>query len=239
VLEPIRETVEAARELGRYQPELDVLKYLQETADKVQVLVPDCIGLSLAWVEQGLTFTLVASDAEIAVLDAVQYLAGGPCVEGVEIEQGLAVRGDDLLDEERWRLFADATASRGVMSTLTLPVIEEGTVMGSANLYGASAHAFDGHHEELAQLLGGRVSDIVRNADLSFSTRQAAQRAPETLQAQNAVDQAVGILIASMSVNAETAAERLDQAAMRAGISTAQFARALVDLRREPGTRSH
>lgn len=234
MLNPIRETVEAAEELGRYQPDLDVLGYLQETAEKIQVLVPDCIGLSLAWVEHGLTFTLVASDAEIAVLDAVQYLAGGPCVEGVEVEHGLALNADDLLDEERWRMFADASAAKGVVSTLTIPLVDNGAVLGSANLYGGSAHAFDGHHEELARLLGGRVSDIVRNADLSFSTRQVAEQAPETLQSQNAVDQAIGIIIASMRVDAQAAEQRLTESARRAGISVAQFARALVNLRHDP-----
>jgi GAF domain-containing protein len=235
-VKPIRETVEAARELGRYQPDLDVLGYLQDTADKVQAVVPDCIGISLAWVDHGLTFTLVASDAEIAVLDAVQYLAGGPCVAGVELEHGLALDDADLLDEERWRLFADASAARGVMSTLTLPLVHQGEVLGSANLYGGSAHAFDGHHEVLARLLGGRVSDIVRNADLSFSTRRLAERAPQTLQSQNAVDQATGIIIASLRVGADAAAERLKDAAQRAGISVEQFARALVNLRRNPAS---
>jgi GAF domain-containing protein len=235
VLKPIPQTVEAARELGRYQPDFDVLGYLQETADKVQALVPDCVGMSLAWVDHGVTFTLVASDAEIAVLDAVQYLAGGPCVEGVERQQGLAVNKEELLDEERWRLFGDATAAKGVMSTLTLPLLEHGTVVGSANLYGASAHAFDDHHEEIAELLGARVSDIVRNADLSFSTRRAAERAPEALRAQHSVDQAVGMIVASMRVDADTAVQRLLEASERAGISAEQFARALVNLRHRPG----
>jgi transcriptional regulator with GAF, ATPase, and Fis domain len=233
VLEPIPQTVAAARELGRYQPDLDILGSLQATAGRVQALVPDLVGMSLAWLDHGVSFTLVASDAEIAVLDAVQYLAGGPCVDGVHQEQGWAAFEEDLLDEQRWQLLAQSTAARGVRSTLTLLLTEAEAVVGTANLYGGSDHAFDGHHDQVAELLGARVSDIVRNADLSFTTRQVAEQAPDTIRARDAVDRAVGMIIGSMKVDAETAGRRLEEAAKRAGISVPAFARALINLRQD------
>src|SRR3954452_3295649 len=173
-VKPIAETVEAAEELGRFDPDMDVLALLQGMADKAQALVPDCLGMSIAWLDQGVAFTLVASDEELAVLDAVQYVAGGPCLEAAEQAQGLEATHEDLLDEDAWRLFSRATASKGVQSTLTIPLTRAGRMAGSANLYAASDNAFEGHHEELARIVGGEVAGVVRNADLTFSTRRAA-----------------------------------------------------------------
>jgi GAF domain-containing protein len=236
VLSPIPETVEAAKELGRYDPDLDVLAYLQDIADQVQALVPDCMGLSLTWIEHEVTFTLVASDAEIAVRDAVQYLAGGPCVDGVAEDQGLTVDADGLLSEDHWQLFAEATRAKGVKSTLTLPLVQGQRVVGSANLYAGSNRAFDGHHQDLARILGARVADIVSNADLSFSTRSTAELAPANLTAQNAIDKAVGILIASLHLDPDTATKRLAESANRAGIRVEQLARALLSIRNDQGS---
>ena len=94
-MQPIPETIELAHELSReLDRDFDVLRHLQGVADKVQAVVPDCVGLSIAWLDRDVAFTLVASDEEIALLDAVQYLAGGPCVEagdaggGTDREQG-------------------------------------------------------------------------------------------------------------------------------------------------------
>jgi hypothetical protein len=155
---PIPQTIEAAEELERYQPELDLVAYLQKTADEVQSRVPDCVGMSIALLDEGVTFTLVATDDEIATLDAVQYLAGGPCVDAVHAERGVEVRKDDLLDEASWQLFAQATAARAIRSTLTFLLTRERRVIGSVNLYAASDKAFEGHHEQLAQIVGASAA---------------------------------------------------------------------------------
>jgi GAF domain-containing protein len=233
-VKPIRQTIELANELSRYQPDVDVLEYLQDMADKVQAVVPDCVGLSVAWLDRGVAFTLVATDEEIAVLDAVQYLAGGPCVDAVADDQneGIEAREGDLLDEGSWQYFSQATAAQAIRSTLTLPLTQDGAVVGSANLYAASDRAFEGHDDEIAMILGASASGIVRNADLSFSTRQAAERSPESAKANGLVDVAVGMIAESLKLDPDTAAQRLMAAAQRAGISLEKFARALVHLRR-------
>lgn len=90
VMRPITETIELADELTRsLDTGFDVLDHLQGLADRIQSTVPDCMGMSIAWTEQGVAFTLVSSDEEIAVLDGIQYLSGGPSVEAVERGTGL------------------------------------------------------------------------------------------------------------------------------------------------------
>jgi hypothetical protein len=75
--------------------------------------VPECVGLSPALFDDGLTFTLAASDEEIAALDAVQYLDGGPCVQAAHDDETIEADPADPVDEERWRMYAQATAAAG------------------------------------------------------------------------------------------------------------------------------
>ena len=229
-MRPIEQTVEAVGLVNRYAGETDLLAALQDLADQVQAVIPDCVGMSIAWAEHGVTFTLVASDEEIAILDAIQYFDGGPCVDAVHTGQGVETGVFSPLAEEQWRMFAQATAAAGIRSTLSFPIVDTVGVVGSVNLYGASGHAFEDHHEELAGMLGGWAPGAVRNADLSFDTRRAAEQAPQTLRAQGLITRAIGMIVVRQGTDVTTAQELLETAANRAGIRPEQLAEALLQL---------
>jgi GAF domain-containing protein len=235
-LEPIPETVEAINELDPSVDEVDLLAHVADLASRGQEIVPDLVGVSIARLDQGLTFTLVATADVIAVLDAVQYVAGGPCVDGALTDQVTEFDPADVLDEKRWRLFGEATAERGVRSTLTLPVVSGGRVEGTVNLYAASPRAFVGHHEELAKVFGAWAAGAVTNADLGFRTRTEAEAAPQRVREQHVIDVAVGVVAADLGVDVETALARLRDGAARARVSLARLAHHIVSAR-ERGTR--
>jgi GAF domain-containing protein len=230
-MEPIPETLEAIDELNPSIVDLDLLEHLTELASRAQEIVPDLLGVSIGRVEQGLTFTLVATTAEIAVLDAVQYIAGGPCVEGADSTEPREFNEGNVLDEETWRLFAEATAARAVRSTLTLPVLTDERVVGTVNLYAASRRAFVGHHHALAEVFGAWAAGAIANADLSFSTRKAAETAPRQVQEQHVIDVATGIVAAQLGVDVDTALAHLRDAAAESGVTLVQLARTIVHAR--------
>jgi GAF domain-containing protein len=184
--------------------------------------------MSVALIEDDIVLTLVATDAEIAVLDAMQYLADGPCVRGAQSGEVVELNGNELLDEETWRIFARATAASAVASTLTLPIISEGKVVGSVNLYAGSAQAFTGLHEQLARTLNAWAPGAVTNADLSWSTRERAEDMPRQLRERARFDTAVGLLAAREQVTIEEAGDRLLDAARRAGVSLARIVQAVI-----------
>lgn len=230
-MEPIPETLEAIAELDPSVDDGQLLDQLRERAARARQIAPDCVGVSVASREQGLTFTLVASTEVTAALDAVQYLDGGPCVDGATTGQGVATTEQDLLDESRWQVFGRATASQGVRSTLTFPVMRQGEAVGSVNLYGSTPDTFDGTHEELAAVFDAWAPGAVTNADLSFSTREVAARAPQQVRDQARVDVATGIFAALAHVDLSRAAELLHDAARRAGVPVARLADVIIDLR--------
>lgn len=177
-----------------------------------------------------LTFTMTATGRFIAELDGIQYLDGGPCEDTVRTGVRHTYTRGDAADEERWQLFARATAAAGVRSTLSLPILEAGRVVAGINMYASTVSAFDGHHEELAVTFGAWAAGAVENADMAFATRFQAAKTPGRLRAQNLVDQAVGALMAQWTISADEAEDRVRTSAHRAGISELQMARAIVSL---------
>jgi transcriptional regulator with GAF, ATPase, and Fis domain len=229
-MKPIPETTEAVEEYGPFTHDGTLLEQLNEKAQQVLAIVPDCVGLSVASTTDGVTFTLMASEEEIGLLDALQYLSGGPCVAGVEGEQVLAYRRKELFDETDWQLFAQGTAAFGVASTLSLPILADMKVVGSVNLYGASNNAFTGHHHDVARIFDAWAPGAVTNADLSFSTRRTAEQAVEHLRGTFRIEVAVGIIADRESLDPAAARTLLEESARRAGVSTAQLAETYIEL---------
>ena len=200
-------------------------------AETARRIAPDCVGLTLSFLREGMSFTWVATDLRAAVLDGIQYLDGGPCVQAVADEALTVDVEEGPLGERRWQAFAAATAHVGVASTLSIPLMREGRVYGGVNLYARTPHAFDGLHEQLAALFGGWAEGAVTNADLPFSTMARSKRAPEALEDEARSNQAVGMIMAAREVGECTARATLSDAARRAGVSEAEVADFLLTTR--------
>ncbi len=181
-MEPIPETTEVIGELEKWY-DSKLLHELHRRAEAVRELVPDVVGLSVGSLENGVACTLVATAAEVAVLDAIQYLVGGPCVKAPEADQVLDYEPNVSVDEERWQTFARATAAKGVANTLTLPILHHGRGVGTVNLYAASARAFTGLHQDIADVFGAWAPGAVVNSDLSFRSRRTVEVAPAVVRA--------------------------------------------------------
>ena len=232
-MEPIPETVEALRELTRFGDDMTA-RTLWRISSSVEEIVPDVAGLSLTLVVDGLTFTMTATNRPVVELDAWQYLDGGPCDTTMHTGEHHAYRAGDAVDEDRWHLFARATSAAGIRSTLSLPILRDGVVVAGVNVYGSTPDAFDGHHEEVAEVCGAWAAGAVTNADLGFATRSLAVQAPQRLRDSAAVDRAVGTLMARWEISVEEAESRLREAARRAGLADADMARMVLRLLLDP-----
>ena len=227
-MEPLPETAEALAEFDMLE-EPDPEELLDRLQVALRRLVPQLVGLSLSLVRDRLTFTVVASDADVAGLDATQYLDEGPCVDvAAEREEAVSLATEDPMDEERWQLFAKASAAQGVASTLSLPLYGDGSVIGSVNLYASTRDAFSGRIEQIALVVGALPSEGVMNADLSFTTRQEAAAAPQRLRDRHIIETAVGLVAGDKDIDLRRAREELVEAAARAGVRLAQLTRVVV-----------
>lgn len=203
------------------EPDLDDL--LLMLGASAAGIVPECVGLSLTLHAEELTFTLVRDPRRGAAptLSRIDRPAPDP-----------PVGADALLDEETWAAAARDEAASGVASSLSLPMLQDGRVVGDVHLYASSTQAFVGRHEALASALGASAAGAVTNADLAFESRCRAVEAPRQLREQHVVEVGVGILAAREDIELETARARLHEAATRAGLSDPQAAQLLVDMHR-------
>lgn len=216
-MEPLAETSEALRQLSRYGDDL-LVESVARMTNEAAALVPDLVGVSLGLIAEDVVLTFVATDTRIGALDAVQYLEGGPCVRAASTGEVVQVDQLDLLDEDVWQLFALAGAAAGIKSTLSLPILEAGRVTGGVNLYGGRVGTFRHDAERLAEVFGAWLPGAVTNADLSFSTRLEAMKAPARLDEANTIEAATSVLMETHGVSWEVARQHLRESAARAGV---------------------
>ena len=198
-------------------------EYVTTTVDDVEVLlrviegwavraVPECVALSVTLLDEDLTFTLVDHAATTTAAGA----AAGPV--------GAADADPHALDEGGWAEMARERAFAGILSTVSLPVVEHGRAVLTIDLYASTAHAFHDRIDGLVDALGGWQAGAVTNADLGFETLRRAEQAPERLREQRVLDVAIGVAAARLGLTTASAHELLVLAAERAGVSAAQAA---------------
>ena len=224
---PVRQSIEANEEPSRPPAESALLRELRSLSEQVTRVAPDCVGISVIWTEYRRPFTLVASGPGIAVLDALQYLRGGPAPEVIARQQGLEAEVGSLLSENSWSLFARAALARGVRSILALPLTQHSRVAGSVTFHGASGHAFDGAHEQLTSAVAAWAPDAMRLADARLPSPPSDDR-PRTLRDEGMINRAIATIATAGDGDVVTTKELLDDAAARAGVSPAQVAEALL-----------
>lgn len=233
-MDPLPESLEVLRRLEAETGE-PLVEPMRHVAQTLTAIVPSCIGFSLSYVQQGVAVTFLSSGDDVSVLDAIQYAAGGPCLDAMDT--GGRVRLDDLddpLDEKLWQLFGQTAAAHGVRSTLSFPLHEGADVIGGVNLYASDPHAFVDSADEVATLFGAWAREAVHNADLAWRTRLDSERGVERLDAASLIERAVGVLQVSERLDVDTARERIQSAAVRAGITPIEVAKALLALQDMP-----
>ena len=215
------ETHDALVRLGDTS-EKDLVAAMVDAAEIVRAVVPSCVGVSYALLDEHLTFTVVATRRETDELGAAhprrQEHPSGPVRAGVA----------DALDEQLWREQSTVAAEHGVRSTLTVPVIAHGILVGTVSVYAGEPAAFDGREARVAHAVGGSARDRTANADLAFRSLEEASSAPARLDELQTIDRAVGAIGSTEHVPVDAARRMLVADAARTGVTAVQAARTVL-----------
>jgi GAF domain-containing protein len=139
-----------------------------------------------------------------AQLDEVQYgQDDGPCLQTLRTGQVTLVH--DLNTERRWGAYPAHALARGVRSSLSLPLTINGDTRGALNLYSPTANAFGKEEHQQAQILSVQASTALTLAHRQTEQATLTDQLREALATRAVVDQALGILMAQQSCDAETA----------------------------------
>ncbi|MEZ2389542.1 GAF and ANTAR domain-containing protein [bacterium RCC_150] len=162
-------------------------------------------------------------------VDEIQYsLSQGPCLTAAAEQREVHV--PDLFEEDRWGPdYADAVASYGLRSVLSLPFDLEGEARAAINLYSDVPRKFDEKSIARARGFTREVSQALRLAvRLSLHT-DSAKNLRATLESRTIIDTAVGIVMAQNRCSQEAAVRILTDASSNRNMKLRDVARALVD----------
>lgn len=149
--------------------------------------------------------TMAASDGRAALVDEEQYTAGrGPCLEAMET--GLVVDVPDQEADHRWGSYRKAALARGVRCSLSLPLSLAAEPVGALNLYHFDRiEGFGGGARLRAEVFAARASTALALTVRFNDQAERSRQLMEALHARSVIDQAIGILMAQQTCDAQTA----------------------------------
>jgi GAF domain-containing protein len=182
----------------------DVVSFLQHVAELATAVVvpPAACGVTM---RRDHDISTVAHCGELAIqADEIQYGRGqGPCLDS--LHSGGAVLVADLATDERWPSYRSHALAHGVRSSLSLPLIVQGNVVGALNVYTHTAQDFTEaevkHATAFASQTATALAIVLRHADQVKLEDQLR----EALASRAVIDQALGIVMAQRGCTATDA----------------------------------
>ena len=172
-------------------------------------------------------------------VDEIQYsLSQGPCLTAAEEEREVHV--PDLFEENRWGPdYANAVASHGLRSVLSLPFNLQGDAKAALNLYSDVPRKFDERATARARGYTREISQALRLAVRFSLHTDSAANLRATLESRTIIDIAVGIVMAQNRCSQESAVNILTEASSNSNTKLRDIAKSLVDSVGGTGTRTH
>ena len=188
---------------------------LAEIAALARVTVPGADQVSVTLVD-GDQARSVAFTGPLAIqLDERQYASGfGPCLDA-SVSGGTIVIPDTAADD-RYPEFCAVAARAGVGSSLSVGMPVPQRVVGGLNLYAATAGAFDDAAIELARAFADYGAVVLVNAALIASRTDLATQLERAMVSRATIEQAKGILMGRLAVDADAAFGELVRRSQRA-----------------------
>ena len=212
----------------------DVMQCLAQACTQI---VPNVLTAGITVANAGRIITVAAADALGRELDERQYdLDEGPCLESMYIRQ--IVDAPDMASETRWGDYPRQVVELGVGSVYSSPLVVRNQSVGVLNLYSALPNGFTGASRaaaaELVTVIVVTVTATLRN----FGDATLADQLQQALGSRSAIDQAVGIIIATQRLNPDEAFATLRRASQHRNIRLPVIAQELIDRTAPPSTRT-
>ena len=172
-------------------------------------------------------------------VDQIQYsLSQGPCLTAAKEERDVYV--PDLFEEDRWGTeYAQAVASHGLRSVLSVPFHLQGDAQAALNLYSDVPHKFDGELAAYARGYTREISQALRLA-VRFSLQvDSATNLRATLESRTVIDMAIGVVMAQNRCDQQTAVRILTEASSNGNMKLRDIAASLVQSVGGSAARTH
>jgi GAF domain-containing protein len=161
-------------------------------------------------------------------LDETQYKLGyGPCLAAAEAGQLVSI--PDMAAEQRWPQFTADAQTKGVRSSLSIPLPVQRQVIGALNMYSLDQRPFDDDVIELAEKFGDYAAVAIAHTTLYMTTSELAEQMAEAMGSRAGIEQAKGILMGQRKCDADEAFDILVGLSQQTHRKLREVARALID----------
>lgn len=169
-------------------------------------LAADMAGLTLNDANGG-PKTVAYTDGMVPEIDQAQYDADrGPCLDASRDGNVNRVDGSEQ-DWARWPEFLSAAASYGMHSTLSIPIIVSNRPIGALNFYSQHPAYFDDAMVSMADAFAAQTAVVAAYCDKA----DLAEQLRAAMENRATIEQAKGIIMATMGCDADAAFDILRQ----------------------------
>jgi GAF domain-containing protein len=201
---------------------------LHQVAELTIQAVPGAHHVGITLMVDGKLTTSVFTHPEVPEIDQAQYRTGdGPCVDAYRT--GTPHRIKSTLEPGRWQEFRHSAALHGVLSTLSLPLVVGEAPIGAMNMYAEIEEAFGEDDQRVAELFATQAAFLLANAQAYWDARILSENLAQAMDSRAEIEQAKGIIMATMGVTADGAFDQLKQQSQYENIKLRDIAREIVE----------
>jgi GAF domain-containing protein len=190
---------------------------LRLITDAATAAIPGAMGAGVSLINSsGLRQTTAASDAVVAMADALQYELGeGPCLTAWASGETVVV--ENLAMDGRWKRWSPAAATLGISSSVSSPLLSGGMALGAVKVY-SDGGAFAGNGTvRLAELFAQQATLFIIHSHAREAARTLSDRLQESLAQRDTISMAKGLLMARNGTSDDAALRDLMTLSRQAG----------------------
>ncbi|MGV2922062.1 GAF and ANTAR domain-containing protein [Streptomyces alfalfae] len=197
--------------------ETDSLEQFLQTLADAALDMTGFEGVGVTLERDGRPLTVVSSGSPAPDLDEKQYgQDDGPCLQSLRKAEEVAVR--DMAAETRWGDYPAYAASRGIRSSLSLPIAAHTHTAGALNVYAAPPDAFAGVDVGALRSLAAEATGGIAVARRISETQEFAEQMRTAMRSRSVIDQALGVVMGQRRCTAEEAFDILRSASQRRNV---------------------
>ncbi len=201
---------------------------LKRVAELATACVPGAEEVSVTLLEGDKGRSAAFTGALAASLDERQYAAGfGPCIDAAQ--SGQVIRIDDTAAEETYPDFAAIAARQGVRSSVSVGMPMPQRIVGGLNVYRFDDAVLDADAVELLQIFAGYAAIALANHSLYASAVALSTNLQIALQSRAVIEQAKGVLVASLHCTPEEAFQHMVRRSQHANRKLREIATEIVE----------
>lgn len=193
---------------------------------------------------QGRPTSTASTNSLVREADRLQYdLGEGPCLTAWASAQSVLV--DDVRTDQRWPAWSEASASMGMLSCISVPLLvpdlggNEPEAIGALKVYADRPRAFDEHSEQVLALLAGPAALILSNLQARERAARLSDVLKDALHSRSLIDMAKGVLMERLQVGEREALRAMIRRARTEEIMLAAVARRILGPTPEPDAGHH